>query len=103
VSLFNEVIGAVIFIAGVTGVVMQYTRLDTRRSMRVSQVISASRGIRVRIFLLVATGGVMYISIGTAAWPVAAGVWFGIVAWEASVQATAWIRRVGHRRASRAS
>lgn len=101
--VFYEVAGAVLFVGSVINARLQYTRLDTRRGRRVSQLLSAPGGIRVRLWLLVATGGALDIARGSVVWPVIAGVWFGIVTWEAIVQARGWIRRVRHRRASRAS
>lgn len=102
-SVFNEVVGAVIFVGSVINLLLQYTRLDTRRGSRVSQLILAPGGIRVRLWLLVATGGALQIARGSVVWPVIAGVWFGIVAWEAAVQATTGIRRARRRKAPRAS
>lgn len=102
-SVFYQVVGAVLILGSVINVLVQYTRLDTRRGTRISQLVSAPGGIRVRVWLLVATAGAMDLARGSAVWPALVGAWFGIVAWEASVQATAWIRRVRHRRASGAS
>jgi hypothetical protein len=103
VSVFADVVAALLILGSILNVRVQYTRLDTRRGTRVSQIISAPGGIRVRVWLLVATGGALDLATGSVVWPALVGVWCGIVAWEASVQATAWIRRVRHRRASRAS
>ena len=102
-SVFNDVVGAVLILGCGINVLVQYTRLDTRRGPRVSQLVSAPGGIRVRVWLLVATGGALQLARGSVVWPALVGVWFGIAAWETGVQATAWIRRVRHRRASRAS
>ncbi|MBO0835528.1 MAG: hypothetical protein J2P28_08410 [Actinobacteria bacterium] len=101
-SVFNQVVWAVTLVGSVINLPLQYTRLDTRRGTRVSQLISAPRGILVRIWLLVATASAMQLIARSAAWPVLAGLWIGIIAWEGAVQATAWIRRARHRRASRA-
>jgi hypothetical protein len=103
VSVFNEVVGAVIFVGSVINLLLQYPRLDTRRASRILQLISAPGGVRVRVWLLVATGGALQIARGSVVWPVIAGVWFGIAAWEAGVQATARIRRARRRQAPRAS
>jgi hypothetical protein len=93
-------VAAVTAVGCVINVRMQYTRLDTRHGTRVSQLMFAPGGIRVRVWLLVATGVAMPAAAGSVAWPVVAGVWFGLVAWEAGVQATAWIRRVRQRRSA---
>jgi hypothetical protein len=103
VSVFDWVAGAVIFVGSVISVRLYYTRLDSRRGSRVSQLLSAPGGSAVRIWVLTATLGAMLIARGSAAWPFFAGAWFGIVAWEVTVQATAWIRRVRHRRAAQCS
>jgi hypothetical protein len=95
VTVFNAVMAALFFAGFLIIVRQQY-----RHGFRLSEFLFEPSGIRLRVWLLVATSTVMQVTTGSVAWPFVTGVWFGIAAWEASVQATAWIRRVRHRRAA---
>jgi hypothetical protein len=93
VSVVLDVLAGVWIVGAVINGLLQYNRLDSRRGSRVSQVLFAPRGIWVRVWVLSATAGAMQLVRGSVVWPAAAGFWFGIVAWEAAVQARARIRR----------
>lgn len=95
VTVFNAVMRALLFAGFLMIVRQQY-----RHGFRLSEFLFEPSGIRLRVWLLVATSTVMQVTTGSVAWPFVTGVWFGIAAWETSVQATAWIRCVRHRRAA---
>jgi hypothetical protein len=93
VSAVLDVVAGAWIVGAVINGLLQYNRLDSRRGSRVSQSLFAPRGIWVRVWVLSAAGAAMQLTQGSVVWRAAAGFWFGIVAWEATVQATARIRR----------
>jgi hypothetical protein len=97
-TVFYAAVGTVIFVGLVILARQQY-----RRGLRLSELLFEPSGIRMRIWLWVSAGTGMQVARGSTAWPYVTGVWFGLVAWEVTVQAAAWIRRVRRRQAPRAS
>lgn len=96
-TVFYEVVGAVTLAGLVILLRQQY-----RRGFRFPEFLFEPSGVRFRVWLLVATSTGMQVAT-SAAWPYVTGAWFGIAAWEITVQAAAWIRRVRRRQAPRAS
>lgn len=92
-SVVVDVVAGAWLVGAAINALLQYNRLDKRRGSRVLQVLFVPRGIWVRVWVLSATAATMQLTRGSVVWPAAAGLWFGIVAWEATVQATARVRR----------
>jgi hypothetical protein len=88
--ILNDVLGSVLILVAAINAVLQFTKLGTRRSSRVSQVISARAGTWVRLALCSAAVGVWRLVGG---WAVV-GVMGAIIVWELAVWLAAWIRRL---------
>lgn len=99
-SVTTDVVVAVLLAGCAGNVILQYPRLARHRRTQFVRLLTAPGGWRVRLWLLVGTGGLLDLATGSAVWPYLAGLWFAIAGWEATVQATAWIRRVRQRRAA---
>jgi hypothetical protein len=94
--ILTDVLGWVLILVSAINAVLQFTRLGTRRSSRVSQVISAPAGTLVRIALLSVGVGVWLLISGWAT----VGVMAAIIVWILAVWLAAWIRRLRLSRAA---
>jgi hypothetical protein len=88
--ILSDVLGSVLIVVSATLAVVAFRTLGTRRSSRVSQVISARAGTWVRLALCFVAFGVERLIGG---WAVV-GVMGAIIVWELVVWLAAWIRRL---------
>jgi len=92
------ILGTLLIATSAANARLYYTRRLGRRSTRIRKVMSAPAGFPVRSALLLTAVGVWNLTSGwpPAGWPVI-GVEVAIIAWEATIQATALVRRARRR------